>query len=197
MLGATLKAMYDYNSELFSSFKWKQGKDLSSYVLTKTILRRWGDALPYLQDADELRYEIGYWSESVADTLGKLYDIYYADYNPLHNYDRKESLTETPNVTTTDTTTHTGSDVTTNAKAGYNSTALQQTEQNIFSPHVQDKNVRLETGSRRQDNHISGNIGVTTSIDMLASEIKYRGGGFSVYNTIADMFADEFLCTVF
>lgn len=196
MLGATLRSMNEYNPELFGSFKWKQGKELSSYVLTKTILRKWGDAMPYLQDANELQYEIGYWSESIADTLGKLYDIYYSDYNPLHNYDRHEVLVETPNTQTDTTVTHTGTDVTMTAKAGYNTTGLQTADQVSFTPHIQDKTISKDTGNRKHDNHISGNIGVTTSMDMIKSEVDYRGSGFSVYDTVADMFADAFLCTV-
>lgn len=130
---------------------------------------------------------------------GKLYAVLSAEYNPIQNYDMTEE--ETPNITHTETpnisrdrtttaqsdyTVTTDSDTTTDVY-GFNSTSpVPQGEGNgnstVTTKGDADKNITTntetetgtrtttETGSRKLTR--SGNIGVTTSQQMLESEIQ-------------------------
>ena len=108
-------------------------------------------------------------------------------YNPLENYNMKQK--ETPNVTRTK---NVKSDVTVkNDVYGFNSTnKVPQSESNTSGESLNNEETDKETGTR--DLERSGNIGVTTSQQMLQSEIDLRDG-YNFYNDIMSD-VDSMLC---
>lgn len=113
----------------------------------------------------------------------RLYGVFSAEYNPINNYDMTEQ--ETPNLTHTrntatesDFTVTSDADTKTNIYAFNSDVAAPQgtsdgkstvnTKGNKDNNYVED--VTTETGSRTLTR--SGNIGVTTSQQMLQSEIE-------------------------
>ena len=135
-----------------------------------------------------------------ANKWNRLYDAINIDYSPLENYDMTQ--TETPNVTkektvATNVTTETKDDVTETAINGFNSTnpvPQGKTTRNGSSTVSGDANdnveTETETGTRGLTRH--GNIGVTTSQQMLQSEIDIRRN-FNFFNEIMDD-VDSILC---
>lgn len=142
-------------------------------------------------------------------TWGKLYKVLSEQYNPIENYSMVEE--ETPNITRTETpninksvTTKEQRDVTVSTDAdtnnkvyGFNSTsAVPQSESTngstVTTKSDADKNIvtetETETGTRTEKETgtrtltRSGNIGVTTSQQMLESEIKLWEWSF--YETV-------------
>lgn len=135
-----------------------------------------------------------------ANKWNRLYDAINIDYSPLENYDMTQ--TETPDITkektvATNVTTETKDDVTETAINGFNSTnpvPQGKTTRNGSSTVSGDANDNVETeketGTRGLTRH--GNIGVTTSQQMLQSEIDIRRN-FNFFNEIMDD-VDSILC---
>lgn len=125
-----------------------------------------------------------------ADNWNRIYNAYFnTEYKPLENYSMTEI--ETPDIThTTDTNVNT--DVTTTTKGkndtyGFNSynavgdseSSAESHNQGLFKDNY-SKETSTETGTRQVTR--SGNIGVTTSQQMLESELSLRK--YKFYDTI-------------
>lgn len=135
-----------------------------------------------------------------ANKWNRLYDAINIDYSPLENYDMTQ--TETPDITkektvATNVTTETKDDVTETAINGFNSTnpvpqgKTTRNGSSTVSGNADDNvETETETGTRGLTRH--GNIGVTTSQQMLSAEIDIRRN-FNFFNEIMDD-VDSILC---
>ena len=117
--------------------------------------------------------------QKFADKWNRIYNAFVTEnYKPLENYNMKQK--ETPNVTRTK---NVKSDVTVkNDVYGFNSsTKVPQSESNTSGEKLNNEESESETGTR--DLERSGNIGVTTSQQMLQSELDLRDG-YNFYDGI-------------
>ena len=136
-------------------------------------------------------------------TFDKWINALNIKYSPLENYDRIENYTGsgdrsgTNSSTSSNSESGTGSDTTT--KSAFNSSSYEPYER------VQSTNSSNGSGtlsgsdsSEYSDTHeirTHGNIGVTTSQQMLESE--WEVAKLNVYTAIADLFCDEFCIMVY
>lgn len=202
----TLRGMYEYNPNLFDGITLPEKVDHDLTV--STILDYCGSNEVRYPDMTMLTamildfFKIWDWKfEKLAKTL----DL---EYNPIENYDRYEDSTHgtthsgkditenggkttvTPNTTTesdyygfnlaegsrpVDKSTVSGSDVT-----------QSESESSLTHDHVEDLKI---------NSHIHGNIGVTTSQQMIQSEKELAD--FSIYYTIAMQFEDAITIPVY
>lgn len=109
-----------------------------------------------------------------ANEIKRLVQTLHADYKPLENYDRTEKTSNTSNKD--------GAQLTAETLQTADDTSTYFGQSKTISS--QDKPVVNETESR-----VHGNIGVTTSQQMIISEVMLRRQ-HSVLNEIVDMFAD-------
>lgn len=137
-----------------------------------------------------------------ADKWGKIYDALMTNYNPLENYSMEEE--RTPDLTFEDTE-NVKSDVkterTTSAESkykGFNADEPVTITTTDGSDDVETSGAKLDNETTKTTTHTgtetlsrSGNIGVTTSQQMLESEFKVRQYDFykMIYNDI-----DSVLC---
>lgn len=127
----------------------------------------------------------------------KIYDALLTEYNPLENYSMEE--TRTPNLTDSDTEnvgTSISSNRTTNANSkykGFNADAPVTITTTDGSENSSTTGTKLANETTRTSTHTgteklqrAGNIGVTTSQQMLESEFKVRQYDFykELYNDI-------------
>lgn len=143
----------------------------------------------------------------IADTLitkysnkwNKLYTAYHQQYDPLENYNMEE--VETPDIvkerTKNESTKITTTNSSENATHGFNSALAVPVNEGESSSVVEgdsdDNEVNeseTETGTRELARH--GNIGVTTSQQMLESEIKLRNAYNFIDGIMRDV--DECMC---
>lgn len=117
----------------------------------------------------------------------KIYSAIVEDYKPLENYDMEQK--ETPDITHTKTVKQ---NVTTENKVyGFNSSsAVPQSESVVDGAKLNNEEENKESGTRSLERH--GNIGVTTSQQMLQSEIDLRSN-YQFMNQIMDD-VDSILC---
>ena len=185
----TLYGMYKYDPTLFDGVILPDGMDKT--IMVNQIIRQSGDLFPYYQVPPEVKTAITEWFTRRKDNFAKLWQGFTAEYNPIENYDRHEDSTETPDIT--HTLTNSGEDSSTNEAdvQGYNATDYTPNS-GTSSTNGTDK----ESGTRTFTSHIHGNIGVTTSAQMLEGELALRRS-LDIYSLIAEEFETDNLIQVY
>lgn len=189
----TLAELYDDDSTLFTTLQLPSGLDLS--MLRSLILAELGELDTICMDASALKAYHAAWSAKWLPSWTRMQTALVEAYDPLHNYDRTES--ETIGIETsggdsvTESSEEGGSDTTVRSRQGFNSQDYVGTDRDVHTP---GRTVSTESattlGSHHdttRDTHIFGNIGVTTSQQMLEAEMKLREE-YSIYGVIVGMY---------
>lgn len=156
--------------------------------------------------SERLRTQEGFTPEQCALGLAKiimmkyyhkwvrLCEALYAEYNPIHNYDmtEEENGTNNKNVNTDMNVKTDSTDTRTDKYNGFNSTSpsnvtesVTDTDGDVTTTGLKSKNQENDTNKRTLTR--SGNIGVTTSAQMITQELVLRQKTFIndiVYNDI-------------
>lgn len=220
----TLIGFYNYDHNLFQQLTVPAGIDRQTLI--DNILLRGGEfeclygSLPFIKDA------IGVWSRKWQDTFTRWEEALETEYKPLENYDRIEEWDDTNTGTQTmvgtgsEKTVKTGSvkdegsgtDTTENFASAYDSSTYTPTSKTEVKPasantttynnttdtHTLDglTNERTDDLASHHSGRTHGNIGVTTSQQMLESEMMLRLK-WNIYEHITDLFLSEFVLPVY
>ena len=190
----TLYGMYQYDPTLFDGVILPEGMDKT--LMVNQIIRQSGDLFPYYQVPLEIKTAITEWFTRRKDNFSKLWQGFTAEYNPIENYDRQEDSTETPNIT--HTLSNSGQDASTNEAdvQGYNGTDDVPNSRTKSSGTSSTNGTDTESGTRTYTSRIHGNIGVTTSAQMLEGEMALRRS-LDIYALIAEEFENDNLIQVY
>lgn len=201
----TLIGLYNNDNTLFDSLTLPAGIDKS--LLVNNILLRSGDFEVLYADPDFLKPAISLWGQKWSRTFEKWQKALTVEYDPLYNYDRREEwVTSEDEATATagksrdvgSTDAHSTSNDNVSA---YNNNSLVPDKENILSSGSNTVgNTEMENTSDRDRNEVRtgrayGNIGVTTSQQMLQSELDIAS--WNLYEHITDIFLSEFIIPVF
>lgn len=189
-----------------------------------TIIEKWGTCDLIISDPRIVVRRTQLFFLKNYDNFDKMAEALLAEYNPIENYDRYEDTTEARDIDksggnqSSASGEGSASSGGTNTVGGYNtehqisamnSNDYQKRNKDITSPRTdtysnQSTSSDSSTASGSFDettdddftrtSHIHGNIGVTTSQQMIQSEIELRK--FNIYDYIADLYAGEFLYRV-
>ena len=158
------------------------------------------------------RWAVDAWSLKESPTWEKMYKALQIEYNPLENYDRTEEWTESGthgNNKTVRNSTETTGNATSNADVqhkvtGYNSNSEVLQSRDITS--AADTNTSTATGNGTEAEmgehndtragRIHGNIGVTTSQQMLKAEFDLAPE-INMYNIITRSFRNRFCLLIY
>lgn len=190
----TLYGMYQYDPTLFDGVILPDGMDKT--LMVNQIIRQSGDLFPYYQVPPQVKSAITEWFTRRKDNFAKLWQGFTAEYNPIENYDRQEDSTETPNIT--HTLLNSGQDASTNEAdvQGYNGTDYVPNSRTKSSGTSSTNGTDTESGTRTYTSRIHGNIGVTTSAQMLEGELNLRRS-LDIYALIAEEFENDNLIQVY
>lgn len=201
----TLLAMNTFfanaNDDLFSGLTLPEG--LAKNTLTNNILLQGGEFEVLYSDPFFLQNAISIWADREADTFKRWVDALAIEYAPLENYDRHEDWTDTldsdgTSRTTGTNDTSTSGTVTTDVSA-YDSTGYQPKEKVTTAETIDNDTTENNTSTLDNEGvhtgRIHGNIGVTTSQQMLESELDL--GYWNIYSRITDMFLKEFCIMIY
>ena len=190
----TLYGMYQYDPTLFDGVVLPDGMDKT--LMVNQIIRQSGDLFPYYQVPPQVKTAITEWFTRRKDNFSKLWQGFTAEYNPIENYDRQEDSTETPNIT--HTLSNSGQDASTNEAdvQGYNGTDYVPNSRTKSSGTSSTNGTDTESGTRTYTSRIHGNIGVTTSAQMLEGELALRKS-MDLYALIAAEFETDNLIQVY
>ena len=187
--------------DLFKNLTLPTG--LVKKTLTDNILLQGGEFEVLYSDPWALQNFISVWADREQATFQRWVDALAIEYAPLENYDRHEDWTDTldsdgTSRTTGTNDTSTSGTVTTDVSA-YDSSSYQPKDKVTSSETID--NDTTENNTSTLDNtgvhagRIHGNIGVTTSQQMLESELDL--GYWNIYSRITDMFLKEFCIMIY
>lgn len=187
--------------DLFKGLTLPEG--LAKKTLTDNILLQGGEFEVLYSDPWALQNFISVWADREAATFQRWVDALAIEYAPLENYDRHEDWTDTldsdgTSRTTGTNDTSTSGTVTTDVSA-YDSSSYQPKDKVTSSETIDNDTTENNTSTLDNEGvhtgRIHGNIGVTTSQQMLESELDL--GYWNIYSRITDMFLREFCIMIY
>lgn len=200
------KAFFDNaGSDLFEKLILPEG--LNKETLVNNIIYHGGDFEILYANPYYVKESIGTWSAVHHDTFTRWVNALAIEYSPLENYDRREDWTDTTDrdITGSSTSTSGSSTGTTasneNTKSAFDSSTYQPNEKDDTSSSTTASANDSTTVNNSEDNtfvhggRIHGNIGVTTSQQMLLSELDL--GYWNVYQRITELFLHDFVIPVY
>lgn len=192
-------------SSLFQYLTLPTGLDKTT--LTDNILMVGGEFETLYSDPIFLKNMIGIWSAREQDTFKRWVDALAIDYAPLENYDRQETWTDvldsdgTSRTTGSVDTDTTNGETVTNDVSAYDSTGYQPHDKSVSSATGSIDTDTSESSTSTLDNtnthngRIHGNIGVTSSQELLSAELEL--GYWNIYSRITEMFIKEFCIMIY
>lgn len=205
-----IRALLDWDGTLFDGMVLPDGinDDDTKKLVVDDIILRHGDTPLFIPEPAVMKYYITSWSTRMLPIFTRMWAACTAEYNPIENYDRTEDRSET----TKDTMGNTRTLNTSTATTGTNTTEDSVSAENVttFSPDtrsVQTPNLTEAdsgtigdsgnyNGSLTIKSNIHGNIGVTTSQQMLESELQLVPK-LEIVRIISDSWAAEFCLDVY
>ena len=192
----TVEGLYNYKDTLFNEFNVPDGMD--KQIAIDTICMRSREMEVLYPNLEFFALRIGMWSRKHQYNWKKLYDTTLLEYNPIENYDRMEEWN--------DTDTESGTSTVTNEIMNTGTVTEQNTAFNAgLADHAKEisDNDTTNNGSgtnKRDAKHTRsgrahGNIGVTTSQQMIQSEREVAI--FNIYDIIAESFVENFCLMVY
>ena len=210
----TLWGFYQYDQTLFDDIVLPDGIDKENLV--SEIMRNSGDLYPYHQTPEYLKSNINYWFARRLFDFERMYEALRTEYSPIENYDRKENITRdyvnggsdkvSTTLGSTTTSSNVGSNDNENKVSAYNETDYTNREKDTQSYNSTVTNTgsgtdttQTDYGLKRkevEDIRVHGNIGVTTSQQMIESEMSLRAK-YDIYKIISREFEREFLVQIY
>lgn len=205
--------MKDRGTDLFSNLSLPSGIDRDTVI--NNILLQGGEFEVLYGDPYFLQSAIDIWSKKWNRTFQKWYDALQIEYDPLYNYDRTEII---DNIRTegektkrsevafgNDHSTSSGNGETENTRSAYDASTYQPHDKNTSSSSGDNLSDSLTSAmgdtSRNTDTleshkaRMFGNIGVTTSQQMLSDQLDIVS--WNLYEHITDLFLKEFCIWIY
>lgn len=198
----TLWGFYQFTDKhLFDDVVLPEGIDKQRLI--DLIMMESGDLYAYYQQPTFLKMQIDNFFARKYDDFARMYAALYADYNPIENYDRKEDWTDNFNESVSGTATdetHDGSESSSTGKVSAMDSDDFVNDTYAESSTSGNSNATTTNEAQREneanhDGRIHGNIGVTTSQQMIESELKLRE--YDIYLRIAKMFEKQIVVQVY
>lgn len=182
----TLIGWYNYDDTLFDDLTFPDAVDKELAV--NTMLLRCGEFNVIYSNLDFLKLTITNWGERHYAQFEKMAAALENGYDPLYNYDRYEESTDS-RTTTGEASSSATDEATVSAD---NASDYQPDSKNLGSTD----STTTGTDNNTHTAHLYGNIGVTTSQQMLESELELRSN-YGIYDMIAASFMTEFCMLIY
>ncbi|MBR5835995.1 MAG: hypothetical protein IKY66_07515 [Bacteroidales bacterium] len=182
----SILGLYNYDNTIFDDLTLPEELDTTTAI--DSILSECAELEIIYPDPDMIKQMIALWSARELPVWERIYKAVTAEYNPLENYNRKETWADTDIGSASGSSNATS----TNKVVGYNDTAFTNHDQNTGTGSSNSSS-RLES---RHNGTVSGNIGVTTSQEMLEQELDVAPRT-DIYSYIVRSFKNRFCLMVY
>lgn len=208
----TVEGLYNYKDTLFNEFNVPDGMD--KQIAIDTICMRSRELEVLYPNLEFFAMRIGMWSRKNQYNWKKLYDTTLLEYNPIENYDRMEDWTDKnvesgSSFRSNDINNTFGNTVTNSGTVTEQNTAFNAGLADHAKEITSDNTTNNGTGYTQENGHDSssrdlkhtrtgrahGNIGVTTSQQMIQSEREVAM--FNIYDIIAESFVENFCLMIY
>ena len=213
--------LYNFDSSLFSDMVYPSGfSDDDKQTVVGNILAECAELEVLYPNFDTMKGLIRLWSKLNISVWQRIFTASRLEYNPIENYNRTELETisddhsdthsgiDSTSSSISNTETNSGTDTNTNSVTAYdaNSQYVHDTSSLLHGHVVSDSSSGstslthgekiVHDGDITRNNHTSGNIGVTTSQQMLEQEIEIAAK-LNVINMIVESFKNRFCLLVY
>lgn len=178
------------NIDLFDAFK-SLPEGIDKETLVNLILTEGGEFEPLYADANMMKGQIELFVSQHMRTFTKWVKALAIEYNPLENYDRMENWMDVNHNSASSSGNIGGSN--TNSVSAYDTNEMSPHDSSVSSSNSSSNG--SSDGNSTHTGRTHGNIGVTTSQQMLQSELDIAR--FNIYQHICDLFIDELLLAVY
>lgn len=208
-MSATLSilGLYEFDNTIFDNFNLPSAMTADKDSLINNLLLECAELEILFPDPDFMKSAINVWSASMVRVWTKQYATTQFDYDPIANYDRTEQITDHRERDNNDTrtpdlyqdTTH--GMTTTTAQNSYENAgmvdAAKQTNsgKDTVATTGTDHSVRHESENYTHSARMYGNIGVTTTQEMIAQE--RESVLFNMFRIIIDDFKMRFCLLIY
>ncbi len=162
--------------------------DLNRDMLINNLLMECAEYEILYTDPDFMKWAINQWSAKEINVWNKLLETTKFDYDPIANYDRNETWTDSGHIKTKTTPKGT----VTYSETGYNTgTGFKNTEkvENGGTNEAENWNEVKRTG------RAYGNIGVTSTQQLIEQE--RETDKFNIYDVIIESFKNRFCLLIY
>lgn len=192
MATLSILGLYNYDPSIFDSFQLPAQMDRE--MVFGNLLAELAELEVLYPSNTVMKSVIGFWSSKMLEKWEKLYATTKLDYNPIENYDRVEEFTDAENRTTESSGNSTGHGTGTsiNFVSGYNSAEMTPSDRGTSEDDTRADSAAESKEDRvlSRNGRVHGNIGVTTTQQMIAAE--RESVSFVVTDVIIKDFADRF-----
>lgn len=203
----SILGLYNYDNSIFDDMQLPTALTSRKDEIKEDILLECAEFEILYPDSDFMKFAIKNWSEMETPVWEHLYETTQYDYDPIYNYDRTEKWTdEDTRKIITDrlanlTDELTNGHVITNAQNSYENAGMvdgakQTNSGKDTTTHTgTDKYTETHSGKITRDGHAYGNIGVTSSQDLINQEREIAE--FNIITRIVDDFKMRFCLMVY
>lgn len=196
-----LYSCYKWDDTLFDLLTVPEG--INKDKLVDNILLEAGERSVIYSDPDFMKKAIGIWSNTYQDTFERWSRALSIEYDPLENYDRRESWSDERNTETstedTQTTDQTTSGTNTQSRVAYPDNqwhdGIKDVDSGSLDVTVTGSGSGTGSETSEHEGRTHGNIGVTTSQQMLQAELDL--GYWNIIEKITDLFIQNFIIMIY
>ena len=216
----TLAQLYDLGKnidiDIFDGITLPENSPINRTLMINTIMENVGLNIPMYSDPRIMASAISLWSAKHQYTFEHVGKIILAEYSPIENTDKYESITVERDLTDNtkisngkkETLSNAGTDTTTveDKTSAYNASDYQPDSKTTTGVTYGSSNTRNTTANGSNDkkvdekatttNHTHGNIGVTTNTTLQIEEYKLVKD-YNPYNFLASVFENELTLFVY
>lgn len=202
----SILGLYNYDNTLFSTMQVPEGVDRDN-ILVPNLLAELAEMEVLYTDPDIMKTLINVWSRKQLPVWNKLQATVNLEYNPIYNkdgfYEETESTERENSNRTTDSLTAAVTDAGTNLNqvSAFNSSTFENREKDTLNNTRNQTQTNTgtssgtESGEVTRSRHEYGNIGVTTTQQMINEEREVVK--FNMVNYIIEDFKQRFCILVY
>lgn len=190
----SIYGLYNFDKTIFDNFHLPEGIDKDTLI--ENLLLECAEFEVLYPNTDLMKFAIGSWSRKELDIWERMVKVLSLEYNPIENYDRIEEFKNTETRDLEVNSFNDGADTTTDKVSAFNDPNFTNREQSEIS--YGSHNQTLDDGSitLEREGHVHGNIGVTTTQQMIESELKLAKES-CVYDYIIKSFKTRFCLLIY
>lgn len=197
-MSVMLATLYNFDNSIFDGISLPDNLSVPDFI--NTLMAQYGEMPVLYSYPPLLKTLIATWSNTSQYSWAHLAETLKAEYNPIENYDRTETSS---NVFTGTTTTNATNNASSNGKGktqvyGYNNLttpADDTASETTNASNSTSNSAGTNTSTITHDSRVHGNIGVTTTQQMLQSERDVAM--FNIYDIICKDFQKRFLIWIY
>lgn len=197
----SLLGLYQYDNTIFNELVLPDGMDKQLYI--NNLLMETAEMEVLFSNPATMRSVVGIWSSAHLDSWNKMWNTTMLEYNPIENYDRQEDWTDNnqtnSKVQSKDVGTGKNHSTDISKAAGFDSGNLVTSGQNDNDSNNESTQIGNSEGNTNEElkhtGRVHGNIGVTTSQQMIEEE--RRVADWNMYDYLIDKFKQQFLLLIY